>query len=91
MRAFLVLLLCCCAAEAQIRVVAQPSRSPLVDFRVVFFTGAAYDPADKPGLAGLTAAQIAGGGTRGRRPSTRTRASHGSELVWRSSNPKSES
>ena len=64
MRAILVLLLCCCAAEAQIRVVAQPSRSPLVDFRIVFLTGAAYDPADKPGLAGLTAAQIAGGGTR---------------------------
>ena len=64
MRAFLVLLLCCCAAEAQIRVVAQPSRSPLVDFRIVFLTRAAYDPADKPGLASLTAAQIAGGGTR---------------------------
>ena len=64
MRAIFVLLLCSCAAEAQIRVVAQPSRSPLVDFRIVFFTGAAYDPVDKPGLASLTAAQIAGGGTR---------------------------
>jgi zinc protease len=64
MRAILVLLLCSCDATAQIRVVAQPSPSPLVDFRIVFFTGAAYDPADKLGLASLTAAQIAGGGTR---------------------------
>src|SRR5438445_2563974 len=57
-------LLCAGRSAAQIRIVAQPSRSPLVDFRIVFFTGAAYDPADKPGLASLTAAQIAGGGTR---------------------------
>src|SRR5437763_13677095 len=64
MRRVCALLLFAGAAEAQIRVVAQPSRSPLVDFRIVFLTGAAYDPADKPGLASLTAAQIAGGGTR---------------------------
>jgi len=57
-------LLFSCAAWAQIRVVALPSKSPLVDFRIVFLTGAAYDPPDKPGLANLTAAQIAGGGTR---------------------------
>jgi zinc protease len=58
------LLLFTCAAWAQIRVVALPSKSPLVDFRIVFLTGAAYDPPDKPGLASLTASQIAGGGTR---------------------------
>ena len=64
MRTLLTLLAGCCAAAAQIRVVALPSRGPLVDFRIVFLTGAAYDPVDKPGLANLTAAQIAGGGTR---------------------------
>src|SRR5947208_594396 len=69
MRTLATLLVCAglvCADRrvAQIRIVAQPSRSPLVDFRLVFFTGAAYDPADKPGLASLTASQIAGGGTR---------------------------
>jgi zinc protease len=52
------------SALAQIRVVSLPSNSPLVDFRIVFLTGAAYDPPDKPGLANLTASQIAGGGTR---------------------------
>src|SRR5882672_9925016 len=40
------------------------SKSPLVDFRIVFLTGAAYDPPEKLGVANLTAAQIAGGGTR---------------------------
>jgi zinc protease len=64
MRTLAGVLLCSCAGWAQIRVVTLPSRSPLVDFRVVFLTGAAYDPADKPGLANLTAALIAGGGTR---------------------------
>ena len=64
MKALIGLLLCACLARAEIRMVARPSRSPLVDFRIVFLTGAAYDPADKPGLARLTAALIAGGGTR---------------------------
>jgi zinc protease len=41
-----------------------PSRSPLVTFRIVFTTGAAFDPAGKPGLANLTASMIADGGTR---------------------------
>src|SRR5258706_12274119 len=64
MRAILALLLCSGAAWPQIRVVAMPSQSRLVDFRIVFLTGAAYDPSDKPGLASLTAALLAGGGTR---------------------------
>jgi Predicted Zn-dependent peptidases len=64
MKSVFALLLFSCAAGAQIRVVALPGRSPLVDFRIVFLTGAAYDPPDKPGLASLTVAQIAGGGTR---------------------------
>jgi zinc protease len=52
------------AAAAEIRTVAIPGKSPLVDFRIVFTTGAAADPADKPGLAYLTAAMIADGGTK---------------------------
>ena len=59
-----VLLLVVSAAAAQIRVVARPSQSALVDFRIVFLTGAAYDPSDKPGLANLTASLLAQGGTR---------------------------
>jgi zinc protease len=46
------------------RVAGIPSKSPLVTVRAVFLTGAAYDPAGKPGLAALTAAMLAGGGTR---------------------------
>jgi zinc protease len=47
-----------------LKTVALPSKSPLVTFRVVFTTGAAFDPADKPGLANLTASMVADGGTR---------------------------
>src|SRR5437762_2873388 len=64
MKAILALLLCSSAAWPQIRVVTMPSQSRLVDFRIVFLTGAAYDSSDKPGLASLTAALLAGGGTR---------------------------
>jgi zinc protease len=46
------------------KVVALPSKSPLVTFRFVFLTGSASDPADKPGVAALTAAMLAEGGTR---------------------------
>ena len=41
-----------------------PNRSPLVTFRIIFMTGAASDPAGKEGVAALTAALIAQGGTR---------------------------
>ncbi len=41
-----------------------PNRSPLVTFRILFMTGAADDPAGKEGLAAMTAALVAGGGTR---------------------------
>jgi len=47
-----------------ITTVALPGSSPLVSIRVVFLTGAASDPADKPGTAALTAAMLARGGTR---------------------------
>ncbi len=66
MRAAAALLWLALAAQApaQTRVVALPGKSPLVNFRIVFLTGAAADPADKPGLASLTAAMLAQGGTR---------------------------
>jgi zinc protease len=51
-------------AAAAPKVVALPGKSPLITFRFVFLTGAASDPADKPGVAALTAAMLAEGGTR---------------------------
>jgi zinc protease len=44
--------------------VDQPSRSPLVTFRILFMTGSTHDPAGKEGLANLTAMMLAGGGSR---------------------------
>jgi zinc protease len=41
-----------------------PNRSPLVTFRLLFMTGAASDPKGKEGVAALTAAMLAQGGTR---------------------------
>lgn len=60
----LVGLLAAAAGFAQMKTVTLPSKSPLVNFRIVFTTGAMMDPADKPGLAHLTAAMLAGGGTK---------------------------
>ena len=51
-------------AAAQPRVVELPGKSPLVTIRLVFTTGAASDPADKPGVASLTAQMLANGGTK---------------------------
>jgi zinc protease len=44
--------------------VLQPNSSPLVSFRILFMTGSASDPKGKEGLAALTAAMLAKGGTR---------------------------
>jgi zinc protease len=44
--------------------VLQPNRSPLVSFRLLFMTGAAADPKGKEGVAALTAALLAAGGSR---------------------------
>jgi len=44
--------------------VFQPSSSPLISFRIQFLTGAADDPAGKEGVASLTAAMLAGGGSK---------------------------
>jgi len=64
MKTLTAMLLLSAAATAQIRVVPLPGKSPLVTFRIVFTTGAAADPVDKPGLAELTAMMIAEGGTK---------------------------
>lgn len=45
--------------------VLQPNRSPLISFRILFMTGAAFDPQGKEGVANLTAAMLADGGSRG--------------------------
>lgn len=41
-----------------------PSKSPLVSMRVQFLTGSVDDPAGKEGLASLTAAMLANGGSK---------------------------
>ncbi|HKC54788.1 MAG TPA: insulinase family protein, partial [Vicinamibacterales bacterium] len=46
--------------------VVQPGTSPLIVFRILFTTGSAFDPAGKEGLASLTAAVLAEGGSRSR-------------------------
>jgi zinc protease len=46
------------------RTVTLPGKSPVITVRAVFTTGSASDPADKPGVAYLTAAMLAGGGTK---------------------------
>ena len=63
-RACITLLMAACAAMAQMRITQLPGKSPLITLRIVFTTGSADDPADKPGLAYLTAHMLAEGGTR---------------------------
>jgi zinc protease len=52
------------SAARQIASVLQPNRSPLVTFRILFMTGSAFDPEGKEGVAALTAAMLAEGGSR---------------------------
>jgi zinc protease len=59
-----MLVLMALSGAAQIRTVPLPGKSPLVTFRIVFLAGAASDPADKPGLAYLTAQMLADSGTK---------------------------
>jgi len=51
---------------ADLNAVLLPNRSPLVSFRILFMTGSAFDPKGKEGLASLTAAMLAEGGSRAR-------------------------
>jgi zinc protease len=44
--------------------VLMPNRSPLITFRLQFMSGAAADPKGKEGVAALTAAMLAQGGSR---------------------------
>ncbi|HKQ52654.1 MAG TPA: hypothetical protein VJT74_09820, partial [Pyrinomonadaceae bacterium] len=52
------------AAVGPIASVLQPNRSPLVSFRILLMTGSAADPKGKEGVAALTAAMLAEGGSR---------------------------
>jgi zinc protease len=52
------------AAAAKPASVLAPSQSPLVSFRLLFMTGPASDPEGKEGVAALTAAMLAQGGSR---------------------------
>jgi zinc protease len=47
-----------------IATVLQPNSTPLVTFRILFTAGSASDPKGKEGVAALTAAMLAQGGTR---------------------------
>jgi zinc protease len=58
------LLLFAWPAAAQMRVMALPTNSPLVAFRIVFTAGSAADPPSKPGLAYLTAMMLSDGSTK---------------------------
>jgi zinc protease len=49
---------------SSIPTVLEPKKSPIVTFRILFLTGAASDPAGQEGVAALTAALIAKGGSR---------------------------
>ena len=61
---FLMLAMLAVTLSARTRVIELPGSSPLVTFRIVFTTGSAADPAEKPGLAYLTAMMLANGGSR---------------------------
>ena len=50
--------------STNVNLLLQPSKSPLVTFRILFQTGAAQDPVGQEGLASLTAAMIAEGGSQ---------------------------
>src|SRR5438046_9754729 len=52
------------AFPSKIPTVLLPGTSPLVTFRILFMTGSAFDPPGKEGVAALTAAMLAEGGTR---------------------------
>lgn len=60
----LLLLGASAVASGSIETVTLPSGSPLVTFRILFRTGAASDPAGQEGVAALTAAMLAQGGSR---------------------------
>jgi len=64
MRRMVLFAATCVVAGAQPRTVLLPGKSPLVDLRFAFLTGAADDPPGKEGIASLTASMLARGGSR---------------------------
>ena len=58
-----LLLLTLLPLSAQMRTVTLPSKSPVVTLKLVLTTGSIADPPDRPGVANLTAALLASGGT----------------------------
>lgn len=52
------------ATAPAMEVVAMPGQSPLIQFRIVFKTGAVHDPKGKEGAAAFTAAMMTSGGTK---------------------------
>ncbi len=64
MKQLAVFVLAAGALLAQPRMVELRGTSPLVTIRLVFTTGAASDPAGKPGLAHLTSQVLGNGGTK---------------------------
>ena len=52
------------ALAAEPELLLKPTKSPLVTFRIVFRTGAAFDSAGKEGAAALTAAMLSSGGSQ---------------------------
>lgn len=50
--------------STNVNLLLQPTKSPLVTFRILFHTGSAHDPVGKEGLASLTAALVAEGGSQ---------------------------
>jgi len=51
-------------AFAEPKFIQLPGKSPIVSIRLVFTTGAAFDPSGKAGAANLTAGLLGGGGTK---------------------------
>jgi zinc protease len=51
-------------SSTNVNLLLQPTKSPLITFRILFQTGSAYDPVGKEGLASLTAALVAEGGSQ---------------------------
>src|SRR5262245_61968314 len=64
MKTLIALLIGAAATSAQPEVVALPGKSPLIELRIAFRTGAVVDPAGKEGVAAFTAGMLAEGGTR---------------------------
>ncbi|MEH6437655.1 M16 family metallopeptidase [Massilia sp. DD77] len=55
------------AADAKFDVLVQKSALPQIRFKLLFAAGSAHDPQGKEGLAALTAAMVAGAGSRERK------------------------